>query len=158
MNGAFRPKGGNEVHGLFDDAGAFAAVVLRNCKERLRMHCKGARIAIPQGYFRWAHQCAHWLAMTRGKMEGAVGEPLRVGLGRPTSPYRGGKERPHLCAVPKFPLQGGMSRSDKGVMAGAGGSLSTGHFPLITHHFPYAYAISHRISGIFSRLSTGINS
>ena len=25
---------------------------------------RGIRIAIPQGHFRWAHQCAHWFAMT----------------------------------------------------------------------------------------------
>ena len=56
VNGAFRPKGGNGVHGLFDDAGGFGAVVLHNCKERLRMHCKGARIAVPQGHVLWAHQ------------------------------------------------------------------------------------------------------
>ena len=34
-------------------------------------------------------------------------EPLRVGLGRPTSPYRGGFDASHLCAAPKFPLKGG---------------------------------------------------
>ena len=64
MNEAFRPKGGNGVHGLFDDAGAFGAVELHKCGGILKLLCNGKRIAIPQGYFRWASQCEHWLAMT----------------------------------------------------------------------------------------------
>ena len=35
-----------------------------------------------------------------------------------SSPYRGAFERPHLSDALKFPLQGGMSRSDKGVNGG----------------------------------------
>ena len=37
--------------------------------------------------------------------QATMGEPLRVGIGRPTSPYRGGKER----ITNLFPLKGGMS-------------------------------------------------
>ena len=39
VNGAFRPKGGNGVHGLCDDAGAFGAVRCRTCGGRLKVRC-----------------------------------------------------------------------------------------------------------------------
>ena len=40
MNGAFRPKGGNEVHGLFDDVGGFGAQQLCSCSRKLKLQCK----------------------------------------------------------------------------------------------------------------------
>ena len=67
-----------------------------------------------------------WGALLRGKIEGAVGRamdhrPYRENPSVSTadsSPYRGAFERPHLSDALKFPLQGGMSRSDKGVQQG----------------------------------------
>ena len=40
MNGAFRPKGGNGVHGLFDDVGGFGAQQLCSCSRKLKLQCK----------------------------------------------------------------------------------------------------------------------
>ena len=42
VNGAFRPKGGNGVHGLFDDAGGFAAQQLHNCSGKSLLSARGA--------------------------------------------------------------------------------------------------------------------
>ena len=90
------------------------------------------------------HFVQRGLALTgvpaEAQRSGFGGERRRKGVNGAFRP-KGGNGVHGLCD------DAGMSRSDKGV-----------HFPLITHHFPYAYAISHRISGIFSRLSTGINS
>ena len=40
MNGAFRPKGENGVHGLCDDAGGFTAQQLCSCSRKLKLQCK----------------------------------------------------------------------------------------------------------------------
>ena len=47
MNEAFRPKGGNRVHGLFDDAGAFGAVRRRKCGRNLKLPSCGRWIIAP---------------------------------------------------------------------------------------------------------------
>ena len=46
-NEAFRPKGGNRVHGLFDDAGAFGAVRRRKCGRNLKLPSCGRWIIAP---------------------------------------------------------------------------------------------------------------
>ena len=73
MNEAFRPKGGNGVHGLFDDAGALVRCAAERAGEDCECTAKGHGLPYPKGISSGhASDVGHWLAMTRWKIADAA--------------------------------------------------------------------------------------
>ena len=110
VNGAFRPKGGNGVRGLCDDAsgGLFRRSGTQNAESDYELfdfwtwssrilhsltNCKASippvSLRTPPPFTQGRHWCSAHPQMRR-RTETPPQAPLRVGLGRPTSPCRGG--------------------------------------------------------------------